>query len=110
MSKKVLIVGGVAGGASVAARLRRVDEQAQIVLFEKGKYISFANCGLPYYIGGTIAERQALLVQTPEAMQARFNIDVRVDNEVLSIDRQNKTVSVIITAAGKNTQRAMILW
>jgi NADPH-dependent 2,4-dienoyl-CoA reductase/sulfur reductase-like enzyme/rhodanese-related sulfurtransferase len=101
VSKKVLIVGGVAGGASVAARLRRVDEQAQIVLFEKGKYISFANCGLPYYIGGTIAERQALLVQTPEAMQARFNIDVRVDNEVLSIDRQNKTVSVINHGSGQ---------
>ncbi len=94
MSKKVLIVGGVAGGASTAARLRRMDESIEIIMFEKGEYISFANCGLPYYIGGTIEERDALLVQTPEAMKARFNIDVRVQNEVLKINRQEKTVEV----------------
>lgn len=75
---KILIVGGVAGGASAAARLRRLDENAEIILFEKGQYISFANCGLPYYIGETIKEREKLLVQTPEAMNASFNIDVRV--------------------------------
>lgn len=94
MRQKVLIVGGVAGGASAAARLRRVDEQSEIIMLERGPYISFANCGLPYYIGGTIEERSALLVQTPEAMKARFNIDVRVENEVLSIDREKKTVSI----------------
>jgi len=94
MSKKVLIVGGVAGGASTAARLRRMDETTEIVMFERGEYISFANCGLPYYIGGAITEREELLVQTPEAMKARFNIDVRTKQEVISIDKENKTVMV----------------
>ncbi|MBS4538263.1 DsrE/DsrF/DrsH-like family protein [Clostridium sp. D2Q-11] len=94
MSKKVLIVGGVAGGASTAARLRRMDENSEIIMFERGEYISFANCGLPYYIGGTIEERNALLLQTPEAMNARFNIDVRVNNEVLSINKDKKEVIV----------------
>ncbi|MDZ7543626.1 NAD(P)-binding protein, partial [Clostridium perfringens] len=78
MKKKVLIVGGVAGGASAAARLRRLDENIDIVMFEKGEYISFANCGLPYYVGEVIKERDALLLQTPEKMKSRFNIDVRV--------------------------------
>lgn len=94
MAQKVLIVGGVAGGASAAARLRRNDEEAQIVLFEKGDYISFANCGLPYYIGGSIKERSALLVQTPQAMKARFGLDIRVKSEVIAIDRVGKKVSV----------------
>lgn len=94
MSRKVVIVGGVAGGASTAARLRRLDESTEIIIFERGDYISFANCGLPYYIGGTIEERSALLVQTPEAMKARFNIDIRVKNEVINIDRQNKKITV----------------
>ncbi len=95
MGKKVLIVGGVAGGAGTAARLRRVDEDAQIIMFEKGEYISFANCGLPYYIGETIEERDALLVQTPEAMGTRFNMDIRVRNEVMSINKEAKTVTVM---------------
>lgn len=95
MAKRVLIVGGVAGGASTAARLRRLDENVEIVMFEKGPYISFANCGLPYYIGETIKERDLLLVQTPEAMHARFNIDVRVMSEVTAIDREAKTVTVL---------------
>ncbi len=95
MGQKVLIVGGVAGGASTAARLRRVDEQAEIIMFERGDYISFANCGLPYYIGETIEEREALLVQTPEGMGKRFNMDIRVRNEVLSIDRDHKKVRVM---------------
>lgn len=94
MKQKILIVGGVAGGASTAARLRRVNEEAEIIMFERGPYISFANCGLPYYIGGTITKRSRLLLQTPEAMNARFNIDVRVMNEVMSIDKANKTVEV----------------
>ncbi|MDH6371518.1 NADPH-dependent 2,4-dienoyl-CoA reductase/sulfur reductase-like enzyme/peroxiredoxin family protein/rhodanese-related sulfurtransferase/TusA-related sulfurtransferase [Paenibacillus sp. PastF-3] len=94
MSKKVLIVGGVAGGASAAARLRRLDEEAHIVMFERDPYISFANCGLPYYIGGSIQDRSKLLVQTPEAMHKRFNIDVRIESEVVSIDPVNKKVRV----------------
>ena len=94
MSKKVLIVGGVAGGASAAARLRRMDEKAEIIMFEKGMYISFANCGLPYYIGGAIKERKNLLVQTAEAMKARFNIDVKELSEVTKIDRHRKVVEV----------------
>ncbi len=94
MRKKVLIVGGVAGGASAAARLRRLDEDAQIIMFERDAHISFANCGLPYYIGGSIEDRSKLLVQTPEAMYARYNIDVRTHSEVISIDPTNKTVQV----------------
>ncbi|MGN0205785.1 MAG: FAD-dependent oxidoreductase [Muribaculaceae bacterium] len=91
---RYLIVGGVAGGATAAARIRRLTEDAEIVLFEKGKYISYANCGLPYYIGGIIEERDKLFVQTPEAFGKRFNIDVRVENEVLAIDAAKKQVSV----------------
>ncbi len=94
VSKKVLIVGGVAGGASAAARLRRLDEHADIILFEKGPYISFANCGLPYYIGGAIKDRERLLVQTPTGMADRFRIDVRTRSEVISIDPQRRTVQV----------------
>ena len=94
MNKKVLIVGGVAGGASTAARLRRLDEDVEIIMFERGEYISFANCGLPYYIGGIISDREDLLVQTPKAMRDRFKIDVRIKNKVLSIDRKNKKVKV----------------
>jgi len=91
---KVLIIGGVAGGASCAARLRRLDENAEIILFERGEYISYANCGLPYHVGDVIKSRDALLLQTPAAMKAKFNIDVRVKNEVMAIDRGNKTVTV----------------
>lgn len=94
MSKKVLIVGGVAGGASAAARLRRLDESLEIVMFERDQYISFANCGLPYYIGESIKEREKLLVQTPEAMKARFNIDVRINSEVIEVNAENKAVKV----------------
>lgn len=94
MSKKVLIVGGVAGGASAAARLRRLDENAEIIMFERDEHISFANCGLPYYIGETIKDRDKLLVQTPEAMKARFNIDVRNFSEVTAVDAKNKKVTV----------------
>ncbi len=94
MSKKVVIVGGVAGGATALARLRRVDEHAQVVLFERGEYISFANCGLPYYIGGTIEERDALLVSTPEHIMEKFNVDVRIQSEVIKIDKDNKKVDV----------------
>jgi NADPH-dependent 2,4-dienoyl-CoA reductase/sulfur reductase-like enzyme/peroxiredoxin family protein/rhodanese-related sulfurtransferase/TusA-related sulfurtransferase len=92
---KILIVGGVAGGASAAARLRRLDETAEIILFEKGEYISYANCGLPYYIGDVIKDRQNLLVQTPESMKSRFNMDVRILSEVVRIDRAGKKVHVV---------------
>lgn len=94
MAKKILIVGGVAGGATAAARLRRLDEEAQIILFERGEYISYANCGLPYYIGGVIEDRDALLVQTVEGMSIRFNLDIRPLNEVIKIDKQIKKVQV----------------
>ncbi|WP_346871023.1 CoA-disulfide reductase [Clostridium sp. UBA5119] len=94
MSKKVIIVGGVAGGASTAARLKRLDESLEIIMFEKGEYISFANCGLPYYIGETIKERDNLLVQTVEGMSSRFNIDIRNFSEVIKIDNDAKKVIV----------------
>ena len=92
--KKVLIIGGVAGGASAAARLRRLDEDAEIIIFEKGNYISFANCGLPYHIGEVIKDRESLILQTPEKMRDRFELDVRVNSEVVSVDFDNKTVKV----------------
>lgn len=91
---KHIIIGGVAGGATAAARIRRADESAEIVLVEKGKYISYANCGLPYYIGGIIAEREKLFVQTPESFGRRFNVDVRVENEVVGIDTAAKNVTI----------------
>ncbi|WP_300634507.1 FAD-dependent oxidoreductase [uncultured Duncaniella sp.] len=91
---KYLIIGGVAGGATAAARIRRLSEEAEIILFEKGEHISYANCGLPYYIGGIIGDRDKLLVQTPESFGTRFNIDVRVNSEVVAIDRTKKTVMV----------------
>lgn len=91
---KIIIVGGVAGGASAAARLRRLDEHAQIILFERGEYISFANCGLPYYIGGEITDEAELTLQTPESFHARFQVDVRVKSEVIKIDRKAKCVTV----------------
>lgn len=94
MSKKVIIVGGVAGGASTAARLRRLDEKAEIILFEKGKYISFANCGLPYYIGDVIKEREQLILQTPSEMGSKFNLDIRVLSEVTHINREEKRIEV----------------
>lgn len=94
MNKRTLIIGGVAGGATTATRLRRRDENREIIVFERGEYISYANCGLPYYIGDTIKSRDALLLQTPEAMKDKYNIDVRIKNEVLEIDPDAKKVIV----------------
>lgn len=94
MNKKVVIVGGVAGGATALARLRRLDENIDIVLFERGEYVSFANCGLPYYIGGAIENRESLLVQTPEGIMERFNVDVRIKSEVTKILKEEKKVLV----------------
>ena len=91
---KILIVGGVAGGATAATRLRRLSEENEVIIFEKGQYVSFANCGLPYHISGTIHKRDALLLQTPESLKERYNLDVRVFTEVLSINKEEKIISV----------------
>ncbi len=91
---KTVIIGGVAGGASAAARLRRLDESAEIIILERGEFVSFANCGLPYYIGGVITERKNLTLQTPESFKSRFNIDVRIKNEAVKINPEARTVEV----------------
>ena len=98
---KVLIVGGVAGGATAAARLRRLDEDAGIIMFEKGEYISYANCGLPYYIGGEIKEKSRLTLQTPESFHERYDVDVRIFNEVIRIHPEQKTVTVLNQKTGE---------
>jgi NADPH-dependent 2,4-dienoyl-CoA reductase/sulfur reductase-like enzyme/rhodanese-related sulfurtransferase len=103
---KLVIVGGVAGGASTATRARRLSEDVEIVLFERGPYVSFANCGLPYHIGGTIPDRARLLVQTPEGLYARYEIDVRVNTEVLSIDRQAREVVAKDLRSGREYREA----
>jgi NADPH-dependent 2,4-dienoyl-CoA reductase/sulfur reductase-like enzyme/peroxiredoxin family protein/TusA-related sulfurtransferase/rhodanese-related sulfurtransferase len=106
MNKKIVIVGGVAGGASAAARLRRLDEEARIILLERGKYISYANCGLPYHLGKIIGSRDALLLNTPEGMAKKYNIEVRVENEVTAIDRGGKKVTVRDAKAGTTYEEA----
>lgn len=98
---KTIIIGGVAGGASAAARLRRLDEACEIVILERGDFISFANCGLPYYIGGAITDKNDLTLQTPESFRKRFNIDVRVNNEAVKISPEEKTVTVKNLKSGK---------
>jgi NADPH-dependent 2,4-dienoyl-CoA reductase/sulfur reductase-like enzyme len=103
---KVLIIGGVAGGAAAAARLRRLDEAAEIIMFERGEYISFANCGLPYYIGGEIKDKEALTLQTPASFKAKVNVDVRVRNEVTAIDRTEKKVTVKSLIDGKEYEES----
>lgn len=95
MTKKYLIVGGVAGGMSAATRLRRLKEDAEIIVFDKGPYVSFANCGLPYYLSGEIESRNKLILQTPESLAQRFNLDVRPDSEVVSIEPDNKEITVV---------------
>ena len=94
MPRRVLIVGGVAGGASAAARLRRLDEEAEIVLFDRGPHVSFANCGLPYYVGNVIVDERRLLVASRDLFRDRFNIDVRTEHEVTAIDRDAQTIRV----------------
>ncbi|MEE1735546.1 FAD-dependent oxidoreductase [Streptomyces sp. BE147] len=98
---KVVIIGGVAGGMSAATRLRRLDERAEIVVLERGAHVSYANCGLPYFLGGVIEERDKLLVQTPEALRARFRLDVRVSSEVIAVDPVSRTVRVRDLASGE---------
>ncbi|MGB9602925.1 MAG: NAD(P)/FAD-dependent oxidoreductase, partial [Limisphaerales bacterium] len=96
MGKKLrlVVVGGVAGGASAATRARRLSESAEITIFERGSFVSFANCGLPYYIGKEIIEQKNLVLQTPQSFRSRYNIDVRLGSEVIAINRQEKTVRV----------------
>jgi NADPH-dependent 2,4-dienoyl-CoA reductase/sulfur reductase-like enzyme/rhodanese-related sulfurtransferase len=101
IAMKVVIAGGVAGGATAAARLRRMDEDAEIIICEKGEYISYANCGLPYYIGGVIADKDELLVQTPEGFWNRFRIDVRVASEIVKINPAQKSVEILDRAGGR---------
>lgn len=103
---KTVIIGGVAGGASAAARLRRLDESAEIIILERGEYVSFANCGLPYYIGGVITDKNNLTLQTPESFRARFQIDVRVNSEAVKIDPEAKTVSVKNLKTGETYQES----
>ena len=103
---KTLIIGGVAGGASAAARLRRLDEKAEIVILERGGYVSFANCGLPYYIGGEITDQSSLTLQTPQSFRSRFNVDVRVNSEATYIDPAAKTVTVRNTITGESYQES----
>ncbi|MCB5246558.1 MAG: FAD-dependent oxidoreductase [Candidatus Cloacimonetes bacterium] len=98
---RYIIVGGVAGGATTAARLRRMDEHAQIIMFERGEYISYANCGLPYYIGGVISDRERLFVQTPQSFKDRLNVEIRTKTEIISIDRAAKTVTARDLSTGK---------
>ena len=94
MKEKIVIIGGVAGGASCLARLRRNDQNTQIVLFERGEYISFANCGLPYYIGDVIKDRDNLILQKPKTMMEKFNVDIRIKSEVIKIDHEVKKLLV----------------
>ena len=103
---KTVIIGGVAGGASCAARLRRLDETREIVMLERGPYISYANCGLPYHVGGVIPERESLIVQTPEILHERFNLDIRIEHEATAIDRAGKTVTVRELASGREYQES----
>lgn len=98
--RKIVVIGGVAGGMSFAARMRRLDETAEIIVIEKSGFVSYANCGLPYYLGGVIEKEESLLLQTPSSLFKRFRLDVRVDTEVLSIDRTSKTVAVLNHADG----------
>ncbi len=105
---KVIIVGGVAGGATAAARIRRLDEQAEIVVFERSGFISYANCGLPYYIGSTIEDENELTLQTPQSFRDRFNIDVHVHHEVTAIHPETKTVTVKDLETGQFLRKVMI--
>lgn len=103
---KVIIIGGVAGGASAAARLRRLDETAQIILLERGPYISYANCGLPYYVGGEINQKEALTLQTPQSFRQRFGIDVRTGHEAAAIRPEKKTLLIRDLAAGEEYEES----
>ena len=104
MSKRILIVGGVAGGASVAARARRIDASAEIIMFERGPHVSFSNCALPYYLSGTVGSSDALVMMSPAKFKKSYDIDARVHSEVISIDRKEKTIQVKDTVTGAVTE------
>ena len=104
-SKRVVIVGGVAGGASAAARARRLCERCEITVFERGPHVSFANCGLPYFVGGEIVEQDSLLLQTPQTLRARFKLDVRVSTEVVALDRAAQRVKVRELPSGREYEQ-----
>ena len=106
MKRKIVIIGGVAGGATAAARLRRLNEEDEIVIFEKGEYISFANCGLPYHIGGVIQERDNLLLETVGGMAKKFNIGIKNFSEVVKINRGKKTITVKHVITGATTEES----
>ena len=103
--KRLIVVGGVAGGASAAVRARRICEQCEIIVFERGPHVSFANCGLPYFVGGEIAAPSDLLVQTPASLRARFNLDVRVHSEVTGIDRASRLIKVLDRSSGRSYEQ-----
>lgn len=105
---KVIIIGGVAGGATAAARIRRLDEKAEIVILERSGFVSYANCGLPYYIGGEITDREALTLQTPASFWARFRIEVRVHNEVTAIHPERKTLPCVALTMALCMKKRMI--
>jgi NADPH-dependent 2,4-dienoyl-CoA reductase/sulfur reductase-like enzyme len=105
-NKRIVIVGGVAGGASAAARARRLCEDCEIIMFERGPHVSFANCGLPYFVGGEIAEQDSLLMQTPDSLKARFNLDVRIKIEVIRIDRPSGRIRVRECETGREYEEA----
>src|SRR5690625_3444470 len=94
MKKKVVIIGGVAGGASVAARVRRLDEQAEVIMFERGPHVSFSNCSLPYHLSGIVEDSQKLVLMDPEIFKSRYNIEARVNQEVVKINRDEKTITI----------------
>ena len=106
MGKRVLVVGGVAGGASAAARIRRLDADASISIFERGEHVSFSNCSLPYYLSRTVENSDSLVMMTPESFKASYDIDVRVNHEVCGIDRARKTIQVKDSATGQEYEEA----
>ena len=106
MGKRILVVGGVAGGASVAARIRRIDAEAEIIMFEKGPHVSFSNCALPYYLSGAVAKSESLVIMSPEKFRKSYDIDARVQSEVVSIDRQGKTIEVKNTITNETVKEA----
>ena len=107
---RILIVGGVAGGASVAARARRLDARSEIIMFERGHHVSFSNCALPYYLSGTVKDSNALVMMSPEKFRKQYDIEARTDSEVLSVDREKKTIRVKTGVPGMSMRSGMIFW
>ena len=110
MGKRVLVVGGVAGGASAAARVRRLDAEASITVFERGEHVSFSNCSLPYFLSRTVGDAESLVLMTPEGFKASYDIDVRINNEVCAIDRAAKKIRVRMSLPARSTRRPTTSW